>query len=42
MTLAAGQSLNAWAKFPAPPAEVEKISVYLPDVAPFEDVAIVR
>jgi hypothetical protein len=40
--LAGGQTLNAWAKFPAPPAEVEKITVNIPDVPPFEDAPIVR
>jgi hypothetical protein len=29
-----------WAKFPAPPTDVQKISVYLPGTPPFEDVAI--
>jgi hypothetical protein len=29
-----------WAKFPAPAADVQKISVYLPGAPPFEDVAI--
>lgn len=38
--LAPGQSLTTWAKFPAPPANVEKISVYLPGVQPFEDIPI--
>ena len=42
VTLTAGQSLNAWAKFPAPPVEVETIAVYLTDVPPFEDVPIVK
>ena len=32
--------LTAWAKFPAPPGDVEQIAVHLPGVGPFEDVAI--
>lgn len=42
VTLTPGQTLSAWAKFPAPPAEVEKVSVTIPGVAPFEDVPIVK
>ncbi len=42
VTLASGQTLSAWAKFPAPPADVEKITVTIPGVAPFEDVPIVK
>jgi len=42
VSLAPGQVLSAWAKFPAPPADVEKVSVTLPGVAPFEDVPIVK
>lgn len=38
--LAPGESKAAWGKFPEPPADVEKISVYLPGTPPFEDVAI--
>lgn len=38
--LAPGESKSAWAKFPAPPADVEKIAVYLPGAPPFEDVTI--
>jgi len=33
-------TLGMWAKFPAPPANVQKISVYVPHAAPFEDVAM--
>jgi hypothetical protein len=40
--LGPGQTMNAWAKFPAPPAGVQKITVNIPGVAPFEDVAIVQ
>lgn len=42
VTLVPGQTLSAWAKFPAPPADVEKITVTIPGVAPFEDVPIVK
>jgi len=38
--LAPGESKAAWAKFPEPPADVQKISVYLPGAPPFEDVPI--
>jgi hypothetical protein len=40
ISLAPGQTLTTWAKFPAPPANVEKVSVYLSGVAPFEDIVI--
>lgn len=33
-------SKSGWGKFPAPPAEVQKISVYLPGAPPFEDAPI--
>jgi hypothetical protein len=42
VTLAAGQVLNSWAKFPAPPPGVEKVTITLPGVPPFEDVPIVK
>lgn len=35
-----GASFPMWAKFPAPPAKTEKITVYIPGVAPIEDVPI--
>lgn len=38
--LAPGESKAAWGKFPEPPADVDKISVYLPGAPPFEDVPI--
>ena len=38
--LGPGKSMNTWAKYPAPPANVDKVSVYIPGVAPFEDVAL--
>jgi hypothetical protein len=34
------ETWTTWAKFPAPPESVTKISVYVPHAAPFEDVAI--
>jgi pyruvate/2-oxoglutarate dehydrogenase complex dihydrolipoamide acyltransferase (E2) component len=42
VTLKPGQTLSAWAKFPAPPADVEQITVSLPGVPPFEDVPVVK
>jgi len=38
--LEAGASRGGWAKFPAPPAGVSKIDVYLPGAPPFERVAV--
>ncbi len=35
-----GKTLGTWAKFIAVPPDVKKISVFIPGVAPFEDVAI--
>lgn len=35
-----GQNFKVWAKFPAPPAATEKVTVYIRGVAPFEDVPI--
>ena len=42
ITLAAKQVVNTWAKFPAPPPAVEKVTVHLPGAPPFEDVAVVK
>jgi hypothetical protein len=36
----AGASLNVWAKFPAPPEDVQKISVIIPHFSPMDDVPI--
>jgi hypothetical protein len=36
----AGETFNAWWKFPAPPATTKKITFSLPNCEPFEDVAI--
>lgn len=40
--LEGGKAINTWAKYPAPPAGVDKLSVYLPGVAPFEDVPLTK
>jgi hypothetical protein len=39
-SIEAGGSRGGWAKFPAPPAGVDKITVYLPGAPPFEGVTI--
>ncbi|MGH7818891.1 MAG: hypothetical protein ACREQ9_03885 [Candidatus Binatia bacterium] len=39
-SLKGGKSKAAWAKFPAPPADVKTISVYIPGAPPFEDVPL--
>ena len=38
--IAAGKNTGSWAKFPAPPADVAKITVAIPNAPPFEDVPI--
>ena len=40
VVLGAGQTVNSWAKFPAPPPDVETISVCIPGVMPFEEIPI--
>ncbi len=40
VTIAAGATINAWAKFPAPPEDVAQISVHVPGVIPFEEIPI--
>ncbi len=40
VVLAPKQTLGEWAKFMAVPADVKTISVFIPGVAPFEDVPI--
>ena len=40
LTLSPGSSISLWAKFPAPPADIEAVSIYLPGVAPMEDIPI--
>lgn len=42
ITIEAGKTLTTWAKYPAPPESVEKVSLFLPGVSPFEDVPISR
>jgi hypothetical protein len=37
---APGQQRVNWAKFPAPPASSQKITVYIPNFPPFEDVPV--
>lgn len=37
-----GQRVNHWAKFPAPPEDVQQISVVLPTFSPMDDVPIGR
>lgn len=38
--LPAGQRLNLWAKFPAPPADVRKVSLVFPHFIPTDDVPL--
>ena len=38
--LAPGESYTMWVKFPAPPAEVKSVTLQVPGVPPFEDLAI--
>lgn len=42
VTLAPGQVLSAWAKLPAPPPDVQAITVTIPGVAPFETVPVLK
>ena len=42
VVLRAGQTINTWAKFPAPAVDVETISIYIPGTMPFEGVPINR
>ena len=39
-TLAPGASYTIWVKFPAPPPEVKTVTLQLPGMPPFEDLAI--
>ena len=41
-SVAAGERLNVWAKFPAPPDDVQKINVAIPHFSPADDVPISR
>jgi hypothetical protein len=36
----AGGKVNLWAKFPAPPLDVQKVTIEIPHFAPMDDVAI--
>jgi len=38
--MAAGGKVNLWAKFPAPPPEVQKLTIEIPHFAPIDDVQI--
>jgi hypothetical protein len=40
--IAPKSQITLWAKFPAPPPEVRKITVEFPHFVPMEDVAIVQ
>jgi hypothetical protein len=42
VALQAGERANHWAKFPAPPADVQRISIVLPTFSPMDDVPIGR
>lgn len=35
-----GATLTTWAKYPAPPESVKKVSLYINGVAPFEDILV--
>ncbi|HET7710842.1 MAG TPA: hypothetical protein VFL80_02835 [Thermoanaerobaculia bacterium] len=37
-----GKSANLWARFPAPPEDVQKISIVIPHFSPLDDVPISR
>jgi hypothetical protein len=37
---APGQQRTNWAKFPAPPASSQKITIYIPNFPPFEDIPV--
>jgi hypothetical protein len=39
-SLASKSRANLWVKFPAPPADVSKITVVVPHFTPMEDVSI--
>jgi len=40
VAIGAGETINAWAKFPAPAEGTTQISVHVPGVPPFEDVKL--
>jgi hypothetical protein len=39
-TIKPGETRNLWARFPAPPPEVQKISIIIPHFSPMDDVTI--
>lgn len=39
-SLQPGSKMNLWARFPAPPAEVQRVTVVVPHFAPMDDVPI--
>jgi len=40
--IGAGETINVWARFPAPPDDVQKISIVIPHFSPLDDVPISR
>jgi hypothetical protein len=38
--LGPGERRVLWARFPAPPEDVDRVSIYVPEVEPFEDVPL--
>ena len=42
LTVDPGETKGCWAKFPAPPADVTAISVYIPGAPPFENVPLAQ
>jgi hypothetical protein len=42
LSVGPGETKGCWAKFPAPPADVTAISVYIPGAPPFENVPLTQ
>lgn len=42
LSVGPGETKGCWAKFPAPPADVTAVSVYVPGAPPFENVPIAQ
>jgi hypothetical protein len=40
--ITAGEKINVWAKFPAPPPEVTKVTIEIPHFQPMDDVTIAQ
>ena len=40
IVLKPGETYNVWAKFPAPPLDVDRGSIYIPRISPIEDIQI--